>query len=60
MLSSPLELYPIHISPTTAPVGMALVVEPKVIRERDYMCVQPASKPYTAMRYSTLHWVAKC
>lgn len=39
---------------------MALVVEPKVIRERDYMCVQPASKPYTAMRYSTLHWVAKC
>lgn len=53
------ELYPIHVSPMVAVQGMAHVVEPKVVRERDYMCVQPASKPYKPTAYSTLHWVAR-
>jgi len=55
---SPLELYPIHVSPTIAPQGMAHVVEPQVIREQDYMRVQPISKPYEITAYSTLHWIA--
>ena len=59
MWSSPLELYPVHVSPTIAPQGTALVVEPQVIREQDYMRVQPPSKPYMPTAYSTLHWVAK-
>ena len=58
MWPSPLELYPIHVSPTIAPQGMAHVVEPQVIREQDYMRVQPTSKPYEITAYSTLHWVA--
>jgi len=28
--SSPLELYPVHVSPTIAPQGMAYVIEPQV------------------------------
>ena len=58
MWPSPLQLYPIHVSPTIAPQGMAHVVEPQVIREQDYMRVQPISKPYEITAYSTLHWVA--
>ena len=58
MWPSPLELYPVHVSPTVAPQGMAYVVEPQVIREQDYMRVQPISKPYEITAYSTLHWVA--
>ena len=57
MWSSPLELYPVHITPLP-PVNMAYVVEPQVIREQDYMIVQPISKPYEVNAYSTLHWVA--
>jgi len=55
---SPLELYPVHVSPTIAPQGMAYVIEPQVIREQDYMRVQPISKPYEITAYSTLHWIA--
>lgn len=58
MWSSPLQLYPVHVSPTIAVQGMAYVVEPQVIREQDYMRVQPISKPYALPAYSTLHWVA--
>ena len=58
MWPSPLQLYPVHVSPTIAPQGMAHVVEPQVIREQDYMRVQPISKPYEITAYSTLHWVA--
>ena len=58
MWPSPLELYPVHVSPTIAPQGMAYVIEPQVIREQDYMRVQPISKPYEITAYSTLHWVA--
>jgi len=54
---SPLELYPVHVSPTIAPQGMAYVIEPQVIREQDYMRVQPISKPYEITAYSTLHWI---
>jgi hypothetical protein len=59
MWSSPLELYPIHVAPTITPVGQVLVTEPQVIREQDYMRVQPPSEPYKPTAYSTLHWVAK-
>jgi len=55
---SPLELYPVHVSPTIAPQGMAYVIEPQVIREQDYMRVKPISKPYEITAYSTLHWIA--
>jgi len=55
---SPLQLYPIHVSPAIAPQGMAYVIEPQVIREQDYMRVQPISKPYEITAYSTLHWIA--
>ena len=58
MWPSPLQLYPIHVSPTIAPQGMAYVIEPQVIREQDYMRVQPISKPYEITAYSTLHWIA--
>ena len=58
MWPSPLELYPVHVSPTIAPQGMAYVIEPQVIREQDYMRVQPISKPYEITAYSTLHWIA--
>ena len=58
MCPSPLELYPVHVSPTIAPQGMAYVIEPQVIREQDYMRVQPISKPYEITAYSTLHWIA--
>ena len=57
MWPSPLELYPVHVSPTIAPQGMAYVIEPQVIREQDYMRVQPISKPYEITAYSTLHWI---
>ena len=58
MWSSIAELYPSYIAPATAPVGQVLIIEPQVIRERDYMIVQPISKPYAITAYSTLHWVA--
>ena len=53
-------LYPSYTAPSTAPVGQVLLNEPQVIREEDYMCVQPPSKPYSIPAYSTIHWVAKC
>ena len=59
MWSDVTTLYPSHIAPT-APVGQVLVTEPQVIRERDYMRVQPPSKPYEVAAYSTVHWIAKC
>jgi hypothetical protein len=55
----PLELYPVHVSPTTAPQGMSLVAEPQVEMEEYYMRIQPASKPYVVDGYSILHWVVK-
>ena len=57
MWSSPVELYPVHITPLP-PAGMAYVVEPQVARNKEYMIVQPISKPYEVNAYSTLHWVA--
>ena len=57
MWSSPVELYPVHITPLP-PSGMAYVVEPQVTRNKEYMIVQPISKPYEVNAYSTLHWVA--
>jgi hypothetical protein len=60
MWSDVTNLYPTHIAPSAAPVGQVLVTEPQVIREQDYMRVQPPSKPYQPMSYSTMHWVARC
>ena len=57
MWSSPVELYPVHITPLP-PAGMAYVVEPQVARNKEYMIVQPISKPYAMTAYSTLHWIA--
>ena len=60
MWSDVTTLYPSHIALSTAPVGQVLVTEPQVIREQDYMRVQPPSKPYEVAAYSTIHWIAKC
>jgi hypothetical protein len=65
MWSSPLELYPIHVSPTVAASGMALVQEPKTdieVPNRDvnleYLIVQPTNGPYEIHeQYSRRLWV---
>jgi len=47
MWSSPLELYPVHVSSAQAPQGQGFVVEPQVaIKLQDYLSVQPAKGPY--------------
>lgn len=59
MWSSPLELYPVHVSPTIAPQGMAQVAEPQTREVKaDYLVVQPPRGPYeTQQRYSQRLWV---
>ena len=65
MWSSPIELYPVHLSSTLAPSGQALVIEAQTERVdvTERMRVQRipgivAYKQHGPM--STLHWVAKC
>lgn len=58
MWSSPLELYPVHVSPTLAPQGQALVVEPQVKVKAEYLVVQPSREPYgICQEYSRRIWV---
>ena len=56
--STPLEVYPVHVSPSQAPVGTVLVAEPQVVRQVDYLPVQSAKAPYGLQQeYSRRLWV---
>ena len=59
MWSSPLELYPIHVSPDLAPSGQALLIEPSVNRvNAEYLVVQPSREPYgIPQEYTRRVWV---
>jgi len=58
MWSSVGEVYPVHVSPSQAPVGAILVAEPQVVRQIDYLPVQPAKAPYELQQeYSRRLWV---
>ena len=53
------EGYPTYFSPSQAPVGSVLLVEPQVIRDYDYSPIQPQKPPYelTAGYYAKRLWV---
>tara|TARA_B100000780_G_scaffold43098_1_gene26728 strand:+ start:516 stop:704 length:189 start_codon:yes stop_codon:yes gene_type:complete len=61
MWSSSLEIYPVHVANTQAPVGQSYssyVIETQVTLEYDYMIVQPPKAPYSLQPdYATRHWV---
>ena len=58
MWSSPLEVYPVHVSPSQAPAGTILVAEPQVTRQVDYLPVQPPKAPYELQQeYSRRLWI---
>ena len=59
MWSSPIELYPVHLSPTLPPSGQVQVIEPQVsIKTPEYLSVQPIGKPYTTTQeYSKRLWI---
>jgi hypothetical protein len=65
MWSSPLELYPIHVSPIIAAHGMALVAEPKTdikVPNKDvnveYLVVPRPTAPYEIREYySHMLWI---
>jgi len=60
MWSSPLELYPVHVSPTQAPQGQVFVAEPQVaIKCQDYLSIQPTRGPYELAQdfYKRRLWV---
>ena len=58
MWSTLLEVYPVHVSPSQAPVGAILVAEPQVVREVDYLPIQPPKAPYGLQQeYSRRLWV---
>ena len=43
MNSSPLEIYPVHVSTSLAPIGQDLLIEPSVNRvNAEYLVVQPS------------------
>jgi hypothetical protein len=59
MWSSPLELYPIHVSPDLAPIGQRLLVEPQTYKVNvEYLVVKPFRGPYaTPQEYTKRLWV---
>jgi hypothetical protein len=59
MWSSPLELYPIHVSPDLAPSGQALLIEPSVNKvNAEYLVVQPSREPYgIPQEYTRRVWI---
>jgi|AACY02.14.fsa_nt_gi hypothetical protein len=65
MWSSPVELYPVHLSSTLSPLGQGMIIEPQVaIREvtERYSVVNLTGVAAYENRnaISTLHWVARC
>lgn len=59
MWSSPLELYPVHVSPDVAPVGHRLLIEPQTHTvNAEYLVVQPSREPYgIPVEYTKRVWV---
>tara|TARA_R100001377_G_scaffold29713_1_gene16178 strand:+ start:839 stop:1021 length:183 start_codon:yes stop_codon:yes gene_type:complete len=59
MNSSPLEVYPVHVLPTSAPVGQELLIEPSVNRvNAEYLVVQPSREPYgVPQEYTRRLWI---
>jgi hypothetical protein len=58
MWSSPLELYPVHVSLLVAPQGMTHVIEPQTKEiKAEYLVVQPTQKPYEMQDYARRVWV---
>jgi hypothetical protein len=59
MWSSPLELYPVHVSPDLAPLGQGLLIEPAVNRvNAEYLVVQPSREPYgIPQEYTRRVWI---
>jgi len=59
MWSSPLELYPVHVSPTLAPEGQRPLIEPSVHRvNAEYLVVQPSREPYgIPQEYTKRLWI---
>jgi hypothetical protein len=62
--SSPVSLYPVHMSPVLVPLGQSMVIEPQVsIREVDerYSVMNIIGiEAYQQRPISTMHWVARC
>ena len=58
MWSSPLELYPVHLSPTQSVEGQTKTIEPQTtIREPEYLTVQPTKQTYSTQQYSRRLWI---
>jgi len=58
MWSTVSEIYPSYLSPSQAPEGSLRVSEPQVIREADYLPVQPPKAPYgPSQEYSRRLWI---
>lgn len=57
--SSPLEIYPVHVAPSLAPVGQGLLIEPAVNKvNAEYLVVQPSREPYgIPVEYTKRVWV---
>jgi hypothetical protein len=59
MNSSPLEIYPVHVSPSLAPIDQGLLIEPSVNRvNAEYLVVQPSREPYgVPQEYTKRVWI---
>jgi len=58
MRSAITEIYPVYLSPSQAPEGSIRITEPQVIREADYLTVQPPEGPYGPLQeYSRRLWI---
>ncbi len=64
MWSSPVSLYPVHLSATLVPQGQAQVIEPQVaerqLNERYSVMNITGVAAYEQRPISTLVWVTKC
>jgi len=59
MWSSTTEIYPVYLSPSQAPIGTVVIVEPQVALVTDYRPVQPPKGPYelTEDFYARRLWI---
>jgi hypothetical protein len=59
MWSSPLELYPIHVSPDVFPAGHRPLIEPQTHTvNAEYLVVQPSREPYgIPVEYTRRLWI---
>ena len=59
MNSSPLEMYPVHVSASLAPIAQGLLIEPAVNKvNEEYLVVQPSREPYgVPQEYTRRVWI---